>query len=282
MIALIHIKKTAGKTLKHIMRCEFGLAHCDVKHWHSKVDCFDRADLRRLQRVNPWVRSLAGHSIRSFSDLDQASPDLRFYTFLRDPIRRCISEYQYSVAQGRWPEGAFDRWIEDARYRNVQCESLAGCADADAAIDQIERRIDFVGVTERFDESMALMQSYLELPHFRPLQKRVNAARDNRIRDALLADSAAMTKIRDANCEDTRVFDYVLGEVYPRQQQRATRVQVGASGQASAGVAARQYNARFWINGLHRYLVYKPALSAYRAFAGRGRTAPHRPSQQRS
>ncbi|HET7312996.1 hypothetical protein [Salinisphaera sp.] len=269
MIALIHIKKTAGKTLKHIMRCEFGVAHCDVKRWRGKGDVFDAADLRRLKRINPRLASIAGHSVRSTSDLDAAEPDLRFYTFLRDAEKRCISEYQYSVAQGRWPEGSFDRWVTDARYRNVQTQSLAGCEDADAAIDQIERRIAFVGLMEHFDESLALMQAHLDLPRFTPLLRRVNAARDNRLRDALLADERAMTHVRGANREDARVLDYVRREVYPRQQRQANRVSAGASGAASAGAAGRQFNARFFANGLHRYMVYKPAVAAYRLFASR-------------
>lgn len=270
MIALIHVKKTAGKTLKHIMRCEFGLAHCDVKRWGRQGDVFDADDLRRLKRINPRLASIAGHSVRSTSNLDAAEPGLRFYTFLRDADKRCISEYQYCVAQGRWPEGSFDRWIADPRYRNVQTRSLAGCEDADAAIDQIERRIAFVGLMERFDESLALMQSHLDLPCFTPLQRRVNAARDRRVGDAVKADEAAMTRIRAANRQDARVLDYVQREVYPEQRRAATRVSVAVSGRASAGRSPRQFNTRFFANGLYRHLVYKPAVSVYRLAAGGG------------
>lgn len=270
MIALIHIKKTAGKTLKHIMRCEFGVAHCDVKRWRGAGDLFDAADLRRLRRINPWLASIAGHSVRSHGDLYGAEADLRFYTFVRDAEARCLSEYQYCVAQGRWPAGSFERWIAQPEYRNVQTWSLAGCADADAAIEQIERRIDFVGLMERFDESLALMPSHLALPRFTPLQRRVNAAGDNRLRDALRADANAMALVREANREDARVLDYVQREVYPRQRQAASRVTLGASGKAcAAGVAPRQFNARFLVNGLYRYLAYKPAVRAYQAFATR-------------
>lgn len=48
MIALIHIKKTAGKTFKHIMRCEFGVAHCDVKRWRPLADVFSAFDPARM------------------------------------------------------------------------------------------------------------------------------------------------------------------------------------------------------------------------------------------
>ncbi|MBH03662.1 MAG: hypothetical protein CMP08_06000 [Xanthomonadales bacterium] len=246
MIALIHIKKTAGKTLKHIMRCAYGAAHCDVKRWSDDAHVFSAADLNRLMRINPWLASIAGHSVRSTSDIDQAVADLRFYTFLRDPIKRTVSQYQYSVAQGRCREGAFDQWIARDTYRNVQTTTIAGVADAHAAIAEIESRIAFVGLMERFDESLALMQ------------------------DALLGDNAAMQAVHDANLEDQKVFDYVVREVYPRQQKAATRVSVGANGTASAGRAPRQYNRRFFTNGLYRYAVYKPAVALWRGIGSRG------------
>ena len=108
------------------------------------------------------------------------------------------------------------------------------------------------------------MQDALALPLFTPLARRVNAAGDQRIRDALLGDAAAMQAVHDANLEDQKVFDYVLREVYPRQQKAATRVSVGADGTASAGQATRQYNRRFFTNGLYRYTVYKPAVALWR------------------
>lgn len=264
MIALIHIKKTAGKTLKHIMRCEYGSAHCDVKRWRPTDEYFSGADLVRLQRLFPHLKSIAGHSIRSTSDMQAMAPSLRYYTFLRDPIKRCISQYQYSVRQGRCASGSFEQWLQEPRYRNVLTQSLAGCQDSDAAIDQIEQHIAFVGLMERFDESLGLMQPILGLPRFTPLQRRVNAAVDHQIRDAVLADGAAMGAARRANVEDAKVFDYVQREVFPRQQKAAARTQVAVDGRASAGVSPRQFNPRFVANGLYRYLVYKPAVAGYR------------------
>lgn len=267
MIALIHIKKTAGKTLKHILRCEYGSGHCDVKRWRPTDECFSGDDLVRLQRLFPHLKSIAGHSIRSTSDMQAAVPTLRYYTFLRDPIKRCISQYQYSVHQGRCAPDSFEYWIEEPRYRNVLTQSLAGCQDSDAAIDQIAQHIAFVGLMERFDESLGLMQPILGLPRFTPLQRRVNAASDHTIRDAILADDKAMMAVRRANAEDIRVFDYVQREVFPRQQKAAARSQVAVDGRASAGLSPRQFNAHFLANGLYRYLVYKPAVTGYRLMA---------------
>jgi len=268
MIALIHIKKTGGKSLKHIMRCAFGVGHCDVKRWQPGDESFSADDLRRLRRIHPALVSLAGHSIRSYSDLRDAEPDLRYYSFVRDPIKRCISEYQYSVQMGRWAPGSFDQWIETPAYRNVQVRSLAGSEDVDAAIRQIDDNIAFVGMMARFDESLALMQPLLGLPRFTPLQRRVNAASDHSIRDAVLADTQAMTKLARANEADRALFDYVAKDIYPRQRREASRCTVSVSGMEQAfAQEPRQFNRRFFTNGAYRYLVYKPAVSVYRLLA---------------
>jgi len=268
MIALIHIKKTAGKSLKHIMRCAFGVRHCDVKHWQADDACFTGADLRRVQRIHPELRSVAGHSVRSYSDLAEGASDVRFYTFVREPLKRCISEYQYSVKMGRCKAGSFSNWIEKPVYRNVQVQSLAGSDDVDAAIRQIDDRIAFVGMLERFDESLAMMQPLLDLPRFTPLHRRVNAASSHAIRDAILADADAMTAVRRANEADAALFEYVERVIYPRQQRLAGRTQVAVADFKSAAAAEpRQFNGRFVANGAYRYLIYKPSVSAYRLFS---------------
>ncbi len=268
MIALIHIKKTAGKSLKHIMRCAFGVHHCDVKRWRPEDEAFSAEDLRRLQRVHPKLASVAGHSIRSYSDLRDAEPTLRYYSFVRDPIKRCISEYQYSVHMGRCRPGSFHDWIDDPAYRNVQVRSLAGSDDVEAAIGQIDDHISFVGMMEHFDESVALMQTLLGLPRFTPLQRRVNAASDHGIRDAILEDDKAMSAVARANTADVALFEYVSRVVYPRQQRAASRCQVSVAGlRRSMSDQPRQFNARFVTNGIYRYLVYKPVVSTYRLFA---------------
>lgn len=265
MIALIHIKKTAGKSLKHIMRCAFGVRHCDVKRWQARDETFSAADLRRVQRVHPGLKSLAGHSIRSYSDIADRAADLRLYTFVRDPIKRCISEYQYSVAMGRCEPGSFASWIDKPAYRNVQVQSLGGSNDVDAAIRQIDDRIAFVGMMEHFDESLALMQGLMDLPWFTPLHRRVNAASDHAIRDAILADADAMNAVRRANEADVALFEHVARVVFPRQRKRASRTQVSVDGfKAAVAAEPRQFNCQFFANGAYRYLVYKPSVSAYR------------------
>jgi hypothetical protein len=260
LLALIHIKKTAGKSLKHIMRCELGVGHCDVKRWYRGDDCYSATDLSRLLRVYPWLESIAGHSIHPYSDLRRGFPNLRYYTFVRDPIKRCASEYQYSVLKGRCPPDSFASWIEKPRFRNVQVKSLAGSEDLTQAIALLDEEVAFVGLVERFAESLALMPTILGCPRLRP-RRRVNAAPDNRIKDRILNDPGATRALEAANALDRELYDYVARKIFARQQRQARAMTMDA---ATPLRPQRQFNRRFITNGAYRMAVYRPVVSVYR------------------
>lgn len=258
MIALIHIKKTAGKTVKHLLRCEYGARHCDIKRWHPDDRCLDADGLRRVRTVMPQCRSIAGHSVRAYSDLQHEAPNLAFYTFLRDPIRRCISQYQYDVSLGRTAPNTFDQWIGRDNVSNLQVKSLAGDDNLDRAIEIADQDLAFVGLTEAFEESLAMMPRLLGTPPIRPQRARINAAADNRIRDQLLADNDALARIRAVNQLDVALYDYVQRHLFPRSRRQCTRT--------TRSCATRQgtVNKGFVANVGYRYGVYKPAITAWR------------------
>ena len=97
--AFVHIPKTGGTTLKHILRRSFRTRHFDGRLLdHQPALCSNRkligaADYRHLGWIGKRVHSFAGHGIRPYSDLADAVPQLQYYTFLRDPMRRTISAF---------------------------------------------------------------------------------------------------------------------------------------------------------------------------------------------
>lgn len=265
VIAFIHIKKTAGKTVKHIMRRELGLTHCDVKRWRRSDECFDAAGLRRLRRVYPRLRSIAGHSIKPYSDLKEFYPDLKYYTFLREPIARSISQYQYHMRMGRSVKGSFEEWIRDPAYHNLQVHSIAGAADLERALRLLESEVDFVGLTERLDESLALMKRALDLPDIDLSSGRINAAKDNSIRDSILADPLRVALLREANELDLELYEYAKSVIYERQKNdfgNVTEIHYD-------GASWKRYSLPYCLNTVYREAVYKPVIWAYR-LASRG------------
>ncbi|WP_416240366.1 hypothetical protein [Salinisphaera orenii] len=185
-------------------------------------------------------------------------PNIAFYTFLRAPIARCISQYQYDVALGRVPDDSFNEWIQREDVQDLQVKSLVGSADTEGAIKVAAHDLDFIGLTEAFEESLAMMPSLIDSPVIRPQRKKVNAANSNQIREQLLADPDALARIRAANIGDLELYDYVERHIYPRERQRASRTTLGCRPRHAS------INGRFIANAGFRYGVYKPAVAAWR------------------
>ena len=117
MYAFVHIEKTAGTTLHSILRRSFGTGHCDIRLPFSKrgpVDSdnrnvVDAADLKRVKRIYRSLRGISGHDVKPYSNLELECPEIRYFTFLRDPRRRFLSHFLTRAASHRREE--LDRWL---------------------------------------------------------------------------------------------------------------------------------------------------------------------------
>lgn len=259
MIAFIHIKKTAGKAVKYQMRRAFGLGHCDVKRWRRDADYFSAADLQRLLKVYPRLRSIAGHSVKPYSDLKAGFPKIRYYTFLRDPIQRSISHYQYRMSLGS-VNCSFETWIKDESNHNWQVQTLAGASNLDWALHLIEHDISFIGLQERLDESLTLMSRAFNLNHrARVDSERINAAKNNRIRDEIIRSTRNLRFLQRANQLDIELYRYVEAVVYPRQQ-RIFGDALEKLGKTRGKNFWNRYSQGYCANVIYRELVYKPIV----------------------
>jgi hypothetical protein len=180
--------------------------------------------LRRVRRLYRNLRGIAGHNVKPYSDLHIECPEVRFFTVLRDPARRFLSHF-LNRGDGNGQD-AFERWISSEWVHNWQTKMIAGEANAERAIDLICTRFGFVGLTERFDESLVLLAAWLQEPDFRPEYRRINQLSDKcrprdadrKARDMSYLDSAeTRQRIREANSEDHKVYDFVTSVIYPRQ-----------------------------------------------------------------
>lgn len=232
MYAFMHIEKTAGSTMTTILRRSFGTRHCDIrlpmaKRLRRNLDrkpCVDRDDLERVQRLYPNLRGIAGHSVKPYEELGEMSPEIRFFTFLRDPAKRFMSHF---LNRARiYTREAFDEWVSSAWTQNWQTKVIAGVPDANKAIEIIGERIGFVGLTERFDESLVLLGQWIAEPGFSGEYRRVNQLQEKRRpRDierertdtSYLKTEYAHRRIAEANAEDQKVYDFVATTIYPQQ-----------------------------------------------------------------
>jgi hypothetical protein len=273
--AFVHIDKTGGRTVRAVLRNSLGTGHCEIRTPYARrpADRNDRTvyvtadDLRRVRRIYRNLRGVAGHNVKPYSDLDSACPDIRYFTFLRDPVKRWLSHYKNKA--GTYGREDFEHWATASWTHDFQTKVLAGEANAQKAIDLIASRIGFVGLTEAFDESLLMLGQWLGEPDYRPEYRPVNQlAVKTRGRDAAreqtdlsyLNEPAIRDRLREINAVDQQVYDYAARELFARQ--RTSYV-----GDLAADVAALKRRNEALIDWreplssrLLRNWVYKPAL----------------------
>ncbi len=261
MLVFIHINKTGGTTVTHIMRSTYGLRHCQVEPWHAKWTGppFSADDLQRLRRLYPNLKSIAGHRIFGHVDLQEDDIGFKYFTFMRDPLKSCASRFQYKVQVSKKKNLVFEEWIQRDWTRNHQTKWIAGVDDVNKAIQIIQDKNIFVGLTERFDESMvmfkALIANDLNISY-----NRVNVARDKTIAKSLLTNESTRQLLIEAQQSDLELYNYVRQELYPTFQR-----EYGPALEADVAdyQQTRDNNFNNWnvtLSRLKQFILYKPLL----------------------
>ena len=253
MLAHFHLMKTAGQTVCDILRQSFADRHCDVR-----TRCMATpADLRLTERMYPNLKSIAGHTVYPTKRLTKERPDLRFFTFFRDPVQRCVSHYQFSLRRNQLRK-SFQSWLED--LANYQTRMLArNTSDVARAIEFIETQIEFVGLVERFDESLVLLRNWSGDEELDIHYRSRNVAKDNRVKQQLLSDPRIVALIREHHEEDYKLYNYVCDVIYQRQAQQYGPSLTADTAEFEAGLPApRKHSTRQLLASGKRNLIYKP------------------------
>ncbi|UCE58879.1 MAG: sulfotransferase family 2 domain-containing protein [Phycisphaerales bacterium] len=263
MLAFVHIEKAAGTTMNLILHRSFGLRHCDVQSWHHRRGLFTASDYRRLRWLYPGLMSVAGHYVQPYSDLESARPDTRYYTILREPLMRCASHYQYQV-QHMNIEAGFEEWIANPEFRDFQTRKLVGSDDLDAAIRVLTEKLLFVGLVERFDESLVMLRRKAGIRRFDIRYTRERVAENNTIKRRILDDPDSYKLLVEANRVDAELYRFVAEELMDRQRREygSTLDSDLASFQEAKAPPSRQLTVA--AVGVRHAWVYEPALRYYR------------------
>jgi hypothetical protein len=262
ILAFIHIEKAAGITINRILRRSFGVHHCDVEPWSKTADIFSASDLTLLQKLYPNLKSIAGHRVKPYSDLGD---NVRYFTFLREPIARCASHYQYQIQRMR-KQISFDEWISDEQYHNFQTKKIVVNADLGNAIALVEQLPIFMGLIERFDESIIMLQRWVGGGQLDVAYRKENVAHDASIKNQLVQSLSTRAKLEQANDIDLQLYQYVEKTLYPKQkEQHGDSLEVDMVFFQSANYPNRKLMP--YVMGLaKRNLFYKPFLYSHRFF----------------
>jgi hypothetical protein len=257
LVAFVHIQKTAGTSLKFIIKNSFGAAHCDV----NPIDpapgrIFGRGDLELVRRVYPWLRSIGGHEI--VEPTRHLGVGVMPYTMLREPVARMISHYQDKIVRGR-ASLRLEDFLDDPAQHDFQVRKIAGEPDLEKAKTLLAERYFFVGLSERFAVSMRLFARVCPYPVDLRYQRQ-NRARDDRIGRRIRADDALMARLRAANRLDAALYRFVAEELFPARLAAA-----GGIDEAPLPLwSSRRPPLRFLVSRAYHRGVYRSALKGAR------------------
>lgn len=224
LLVFLHLAKTGGRTLDTVFRGTYGAGYVLAEAWRPTrpmgwgdgefiIPTYEPADVRHLLRLCPWARAIGGHPLTLWSRAHEVRP-VRYVAFMREPVARGISHYQYHVNTNADPLD-WDAWCAWREHHNHQTRYFDHDGDPAAAIAAIERHGVFVGLLERFEESLLLLQR-LVAPELRTAHVRRNTAENDDVARALRADADRCAQIREMYAADLPLHAWVRDELWPR------------------------------------------------------------------
>jgi hypothetical protein len=259
MVGYVHINKTGGTTIKYILRNSTWLRHCDLPTPRRDAVA-EPADIAFARKVFFFgLNSITGHSLRPWVEGLPGSID--YFSMLRDPQKRCLSHYQHvkRASRRKGSDITFEQFMDNERYRDRQVRHIAGVPDAEKAKKIIQERFFFVGLLERFDESMHILQELLPFPIPLAYQPR-HVAKDNRAKQEVLDNPASRELLERGNRLDQELYEFVRDELYP-----AYRTKAGITAEAHpAPLKPSGYPLRYRVTRFYNQAIYRSLNKLHR------------------
>ncbi len=218
MLAFSHIPKTAGTTLNYILQKNFG-GNLQSIILRSESN-YTYEDLRKDRLISPNTKCIAGHGLKPFIDYKEFNDELKWFTFLRDPIKRYVSQYIHqqtsNLKQYYMP---IEEWGQKYARSNWQVKWIAGEEDLEAAKQILKEKFVFIGITEKFDESLVMMKNCFDINMDISYKKPKMIVRDNSLKNELLkrSNNDLLGFLKEQNELDLRLYEFVIDEIYSKQ-----------------------------------------------------------------
>lgn len=186
LLVFVHLRKTAGTTVSYVMWRQFRRGEA-ININASTVEAADEKWNAMSPEKRAGVKCVRGHL--PYGRELFAPRKTTFFTMLRDPVERVISEYYFNLRNAgekfhvalRRDRMTLDRFANSgmsAEVHNTQTRMLAGAPLGASSGDLLElawtnlrERLAMAGISERLDESLLLCRAILGWRHvvYRPI-----------------------------------------------------------------------------------------------------------------
>ena len=230
-VIFIHIPKAAGTTFKEILWRQYGYRNSfkvqPSERTQPSLDKFRQFPESKKSRF----RLIYGHM--PFGLHRWLPQSAAYITILRNPVERVSSEYYYVLRTPIHPLNSelvgknlslqdYIRKMADMNTTNLQTRWVSGCVDFDSVMppyedlpanaldlakENIKNCISVCGLTERFDESLLLMQKILGWKNVYYMRRNVGKRRASK--DQLPA--ATLRLIEKQEEKDLELYEFAAG-----------------------------------------------------------------------
>lgn len=216
--------KTAGTTLNYIFRNNYKYNYVAVNKE------FTQKKLKRLLSINKNIKVISGHSLRSNDLYQLAYLDIKYITFFRNPIDRYISHFNHSKLLGA-NENTLEERLKNIGENDYQTKFVlgaknlrernfvAGVNELRKAKKIIKNDYTFVGLVEKFDDSLVLMKKILNIEDLNIRYEKKNVSQKNENTNIDLKEHIKK-EIIEANKIDYQLHKFVSNEIFNLQIEK--------------------------------------------------------------
>jgi len=222
-IIFLHIPKTAGTTLRNFICAQYAAEK--ILPIYPDKRFMDLESFRQLSAEKKDTADLfIGHFSYGFHNNLSGNRPYKYATILREPLARSLSLYNHM--RHRHFAG-IDITLSEIlaskqgrQFQNSQVRHIAGRGNKnilERAIKNIEQDFSFIGITERFNESLLLASHQLGW-RLRPYKSQniTSMMWEKNFADELFNDVDSMQVLRNLNAEDMEL--YKLADLLFKQQ----------------------------------------------------------------
>lgn len=231
LLVFSHIMKTAGTSLSKQLIAHYGRSmHIVPGGLKMDDDYYSEEELKQdLALFNDKLKIIMGHPMRPYIDFGDDEQRMVWFTFFREPKKRYVSHYLHDF---KWTnEFAYKRhskmkdksiveWEKLEDYSNYQTRFIAGEDNVDKAIEILETKFSWLGLTEEYEKSMMSFKNCFDLNHLHieTTATNTNLADKDTKKDVHESHSEFITEM---NQNDIRLYEYIKSEIWPKYKALA-------------------------------------------------------------